>query len=149
MGYGTSRTGLQRVDGPGDAGIDAVISLYKLGLQKVYIEAKCWQQPVGRPEVQAFYGALAGQHAKTGPFYYHLGLYASVSRVYPLGGRYRTGCWSRRRAAFGLAHGSHLEMHSNNWHQQNGPEYLYQALDFVARGKVQTIVETYPRRKFR
>jgi alcohol dehydrogenase len=28
--------------------------------------------------------------------------------------------------------------------QQNGPEYLYEALDFVAKGKVKTIVETYP-----
>jgi alcohol dehydrogenase len=28
--------------------------------------------------------------------------------------------------------------------QQNGPEYLYEALDFVAIGKVKTIVETYP-----
>jgi alcohol dehydrogenase len=28
--------------------------------------------------------------------------------------------------------------------QQNGPEYLYEALDYVARGKVKTIVETYP-----
>jgi propanol-preferring alcohol dehydrogenase len=28
--------------------------------------------------------------------------------------------------------------------QQNGPEYLYGALDFVAQGKVKTIVETYP-----
>ena len=27
--------------------------------------------------------------------------------------------------------------------QQNGPEYLYEALDFVAQGKVKTIVETY------
>ena len=27
--------------------------------------------------------------------------------------------------------------------QQNGPEYLYEALDFVARGKVKTIAETY------
>jgi dehydrogenase len=27
---------------------------------------------------------------------------------------------------------------------QNGPEYLYEALDFVAKGKVKTIVETYP-----
>ncbi len=26
---------------------------------------------------------------------------------------------------------------------QNGPEYLYEALDFVAKGKVRTIVETY------
>jgi alcohol dehydrogenase len=28
--------------------------------------------------------------------------------------------------------------------QQNGPEYLYEALDFVAQGKVRTIIETYP-----
>jgi alcohol dehydrogenase len=28
--------------------------------------------------------------------------------------------------------------------QQNGPEYLYEALDFVARGKVKCMVETYP-----
>jgi alcohol dehydrogenase len=27
--------------------------------------------------------------------------------------------------------------------QQNGPEYLYEALDFVAKGKVKTVVETY------
>lgn len=27
--------------------------------------------------------------------------------------------------------------------QQNGPEYLYEALDFVAQGKVKTIAETY------
>jgi alcohol dehydrogenase len=27
--------------------------------------------------------------------------------------------------------------------QQNGPEYLFDALDFVAQGKVKTIVETY------
>jgi len=27
--------------------------------------------------------------------------------------------------------------------QQNGPECLYEALDFVAQGKVKTIVETY------
>ena len=27
--------------------------------------------------------------------------------------------------------------------QQNGPEYLYEALDFVARGKVKSIIETY------
>ena len=28
--------------------------------------------------------------------------------------------------------------------QQNGPEYLYEALDFVAQGRVKVIVETYP-----
>jgi len=68
MGYGTSRSDLQRVGGSGDGGIDGVISLDKLGLEKVYVQAKRWQQSVGRPEVQAFYGALAGQRANKGVF---------------------------------------------------------------------------------
>ncbi|HEY1216250.1 MAG TPA: restriction endonuclease [Bryobacteraceae bacterium] len=68
MGYGTSRTDLQRVGGAGDGGIDGVISLDKLGLEKVYVQAKRWQHAVGRPEVQAFYGALAGQRAAKGVF---------------------------------------------------------------------------------
>ena len=68
MGYGTSRTDLQRVGGAGDGGIDGIISLDKLGLEKVYVQAKRWQQTVGRPDVQAFYGALAGQRAAKGVF---------------------------------------------------------------------------------
>jgi len=28
--------------------------------------------------------------------------------------------------------------------QQNGPEYLHEALDYVAQGKVKPIIETYP-----
>jgi D-arabinose 1-dehydrogenase-like Zn-dependent alcohol dehydrogenase len=28
--------------------------------------------------------------------------------------------------------------------QQNGPEYLYEALDYVAHGRVKSIIETYP-----
>lgn len=68
MGYGASRADLQRVGGTGDAGIDGIISLDKLGLEKVYVQAKRWQNTVGRPEIQAFYGALAGQRAKKGVF---------------------------------------------------------------------------------
>lgn len=68
MGYGTNRTDLQRVGGSGDGGIDGVISLDRLGLEKVYVQAKRWQQTVGRPEIQAFYGALAGQRANKGVF---------------------------------------------------------------------------------
>ena len=68
MGYGASRADLQRVGGSGDGGIDGVISLDKLGLEKVYVQAKRWQQTVGRPEVQAFYGAIAGQRANKGVF---------------------------------------------------------------------------------
>lgn len=68
MGYGASRSDLQRVGGSGDGGIDGVISLDKLGLEKVYVQAKRWQSAVGRPEIQAFYGALAGQRANKGVF---------------------------------------------------------------------------------
>jgi restriction system protein len=68
MGYGASRADLQRVGGAGDGGIDGVISLDKLGLEKVYVQAKRWQNTVGRPEVQGFYGALAGQRATKGVF---------------------------------------------------------------------------------
>lgn len=68
LGYGTQRSDLQRVGGSGDGGIDGIISLDKLGLEKVYVQAKRWQSSVGRPEIQAFYGALAGQRARKGVF---------------------------------------------------------------------------------
>lgn len=68
MGYGTSRSDLQRVGGAGDGGIDGVISLDRLGLEKVYVQAKRWQSSVGRPDLQAFYGALAGHKARKGVF---------------------------------------------------------------------------------
>lgn len=68
LGYGANRSDLQRVGGTGDGGIDGVISLDKLGLEKVYVQAKRWQNSVGRPEIQAFYGALAGNRARKGVF---------------------------------------------------------------------------------
>jgi restriction system protein len=68
MGYGASRSDIRRVGGSGDGGIDGVISLDRLGLEKVYVQAKRWQHAVGRPEVQGFYGALAGQRANKGVF---------------------------------------------------------------------------------
>jgi restriction system protein len=68
LGYGASRNDLQQIGGSGDGGIDGIISLDKLGLEKVYIQAKRWQSTVGRPDLQAFYGALAGQKAKRGVF---------------------------------------------------------------------------------
>lgn len=68
LGYGANRQALQQVGGSGDGGIDGVISLDALGLEKVYVQAKRWQSTVGRPELQAFYGALAGQKARRGVF---------------------------------------------------------------------------------
>lgn len=68
MGYGGSREDLYRVGGSGDGGIDGVISLDRLGLEKVYVQAKRWQSPVGQPEVQNFKGALAVRDTKKGVF---------------------------------------------------------------------------------
>ncbi|MBK6515515.1 MAG: restriction endonuclease [Polyangiaceae bacterium] len=68
IGYGASRSDLQRVGRSGDGGIDGVISLDRLGLEKVYVQAKRWKGSVGRPEIQGFYGALAGQRATKGVF---------------------------------------------------------------------------------
>jgi restriction system protein len=68
LGYGTGEEDLQRVGAAGDGGIDGIISLDRLGFEKVYVQAKRWQEPVGRPEIQAFFGALAGRRAKKGVF---------------------------------------------------------------------------------
>ena len=68
LGYGASEEDLERVGHSGDGGIDGVISLDKLGFERVYVQAKRWQGSVGRPEVQGFYGALAGRRARKGVF---------------------------------------------------------------------------------
>jgi restriction system protein len=68
LGYGANEDDLERVGNAGDGGIDGVISLDKLGFERVYVQAKRWQGSVGRPEIQAFYGALAGRRARKGVF---------------------------------------------------------------------------------
>lgn len=69
MGYGGSRKDAgEAVGRSGDEGIDGVIKEDKLGLDKIYIQAKRWQGTVGRPEIQKFVGALHGKHAKKGIF---------------------------------------------------------------------------------
>jgi restriction system protein len=68
LGYGITRSDLQQVGGSNDAGIDGIISLDRLGFEKVYVQAKRWQNTVRRPEIQSFYGALAGKRAKKGVF---------------------------------------------------------------------------------
>ncbi|CAN5191259.1 restriction endonuclease [soil metagenome] len=68
MGYGTSLAALQRVGGSGDGGIDGIISLDRLGLEKVYVQAKRWKSSVGSPEIQGFMGALQLQGATKGVF---------------------------------------------------------------------------------
>jgi len=69
MGYGGSRKEAGKVIGKSnDGGIDGIINEDKLGLDTIYIQAKKWESNVGRPEIQKFVGALAGQGAKKGIF---------------------------------------------------------------------------------
>lgn len=69
MGYGGSRSDAGKAIGrSGDEGIDGIIKEDKLGLDIIYIQAKRWENVVGRPEIQKFVGALAGQGAKKGIF---------------------------------------------------------------------------------
>ncbi|GAB4273921.1 MAG: restriction endonuclease [Thermincola ferriacetica] len=71
MGYGGSIKDAGKAIGKsGDEGIDGTIKEDKLGLDIIYIQAKRWQpgNVVGRPEIQKFVGALAGQGAKKGVF---------------------------------------------------------------------------------
>ncbi len=69
MGYGGSIQDAGRAIGKsGDEGIDGIIKEDKLGLDVIYIQAKRWDSVVGRPEIQKFVGALAGQRAKKGVF---------------------------------------------------------------------------------
>lgn len=69
MGYGGSMKDAGKALGKsGDEGIDGTIKEDRLGLDIIYIQAKRWRpgNVVGRPELQKFVGALAGQGAKKG-----------------------------------------------------------------------------------
>jgi len=70
MGYGGSRADAGKAIGrSGDGGIDGIIKEDKLGLDVVYIQAKRWDNnPVGRPDVMQFAGALQAQKANKGIF---------------------------------------------------------------------------------
>ncbi|MES1999465.1 MAG: restriction endonuclease [Pseudomonadota bacterium] len=69
MGYGGTEEDAGRVVGKsGDGGIDGIINEDRLGLDVIYIQAKRWEADVGRPEIQKFVGALAGNKASKGIF---------------------------------------------------------------------------------
>jgi restriction system protein len=69
MGYGGSRRDAARAVGQvGDEGIDGIIDEDRLGLDTIYIQAKRWDNVVGRPEIQKFVGALMGKRSKKGIF---------------------------------------------------------------------------------
>ena len=69
MGYGGTRQDAGKIVGrSGDGGIDGTINEDRLGLDIIYVQAKRWENPVGRPEIQKFAGALLGFRARKGIF---------------------------------------------------------------------------------
>ena len=71
MGYGGSHEDAARQLGKsGDGGIDGVIDEDRLGLDRIYVQAKRYAvgSSVGRPEVQGFVGSLVGRGASKGVF---------------------------------------------------------------------------------
>lgn len=66
MGYGTFDEAAKTTAVTGDEGIDGIIMEDKLGFDLIYVQAKRWdpKQTVGRPEIMAFVGAIAGKDAK-------------------------------------------------------------------------------------
>ena len=69
MGYGRLQYESHVTRKSGDEGIDGIVTADKLGFDSIYIQAKRFKEnPVGRPDIQKFVGALAGQGAQKGIF---------------------------------------------------------------------------------
>ncbi|WP_455537801.1 restriction endonuclease [Terrisporobacter sp.] len=71
MGYGGSKEEVKKslTKRGSDEGIDGIINEDRLGLDRIYVQAKRWKgNNVSRPEVQKFAGALDGQGAIKGIF---------------------------------------------------------------------------------
>ncbi len=69
MGYGQFGAG-HVTGGSGDGGIDGIIEEDKLGLEKIYLQAKRYapDNSVNRPVIQTFVGSMAGSGASKGVF---------------------------------------------------------------------------------
>jgi restriction system protein len=70
MGYGGVEAMSEHLGGPGDEGLDGVIRQDALGLDVVCVQAKRYtaDRRIGRPDIQAFVGALNGARADRGIF---------------------------------------------------------------------------------
>jgi restriction system protein len=70
MGYGEGEDDLEHLGGTGDEGVDGVINQDKLGLDQIYVQAKRYKEDssIGRPDIQAFVGAISGKGATRGVF---------------------------------------------------------------------------------
>ena len=69
MGYGGStRDAGEALGKSGDNGVDGVVKQDPLGLDKVYLQAKRWQDNVGSQEIRNFAGSLSYHKASKGVF---------------------------------------------------------------------------------
>ena len=69
MGYAYDKESIISTDYSGDEGIDGIINEDQFGFNSIYIQAKKWNRSsVGRPEIQKFLGAVAGQGGTKGLF---------------------------------------------------------------------------------
>ncbi len=69
MGYGGSvRDAGEAIGRSGDNGIDGMIKQDPLGLDRVYLQAKRWQNTVHSPEIRTFAGSLTYHRASKGVF---------------------------------------------------------------------------------
>lgn len=66
MGYGAFDSASQMTPISGDEGIDGIIMEDKLGFDLIYVQAKRYAEDksVGRPDIQAFVGAITGRGGK-------------------------------------------------------------------------------------
>ena len=71
MGYGGShKDAAAQLGRSGDGGVDGIVNEDRLGLDRIYIQAKRYApgNPVGRPDVNGFVGSLVGLGATKGVF---------------------------------------------------------------------------------
>lgn len=70
MGYGGAEGTATRTQLSNDGGIDGIVDQDALGLSRIYVQAKRYalDATIGRPEIQAFVGALHGNQANQGVF---------------------------------------------------------------------------------
>lgn len=70
LGYAGAMGRAEQLGRSGDEGVDGVVREDALGLDRIYVQAKRYGsgRTVGRPEIQAFVGALHGAQASRGVF---------------------------------------------------------------------------------
>lgn len=70
LGYGAQSGRIEHTGGSGDFGIDGIVHLDRLGLDKIYLQAKRYKisNKISSSDIQKFFGALKGRFASKGIF---------------------------------------------------------------------------------